>query len=138
MSLWTPDGEIPIDRSGPPRGGAADMVGGPSLDDLSPEERAQAEAFVREMAAVQEEIARTPIAQLVANHIGGFYELAAIKLSQVPPQLAEGKVAIDAMAAVLDAVGSRLGPDGATLRDALTQLQMAFVQLSETPGSAAV
>ena len=33
------------------------MTGGPSLDDLSPEERAQAEAMIQEMAQVQQQIA---------------------------------------------------------------------------------
>lgn len=137
MSLWTPDGEVPVSRTPqgpaepvrPPQGGASEMVGGPSLDDLSPEERAEAEAFIAEMADVQQQIGATPAAQLVGNHIMGFYELAAIKLSQQPPMFADAQLSIDAMAAVLDAVESRLGPDAASLRDALGQLQMAFVEL---------
>ena len=137
MTLWTPDGEVPVNRTPtgpsepvrPPAGGASEMVGGPSLDDLSPEERAEAEAFIAEMAQVQEQIGATPAAQLVANHIMGFYELAAIKLSQQPPMFADAQLAIDAMAAVLDSVESRLGPDGGALRDALSQLQMAFIEL---------
>ncbi|MCX7621957.1 MAG: hypothetical protein N2037_14090, partial [Acidimicrobiales bacterium] len=59
----------------------------------------------------------------------GFYELAAIKLGQPKPLFADAQLAIDAMAAVLDAVGDRLGDDAASLRDALTQLQLAFVRL---------
>jgi hypothetical protein len=38
-------------------------------------------------------------------------------------------LAIDALAGILDAVGEHLGPDGQTLRDALAQIQMAFVQI---------
>ena len=145
MSLWTPGGEVPVNRSGDPepspaasnRGadpltdGATGMVDGPSLDDLSPEERAQAEAMIQEMAQVQQQIAATPAAQLVANHAMGFYELAAIKLSQDPPLFAEAQLAIDALSAVLDSVGARLGDDLAPLRQGLQQLQMAFVQLKE-------
>lgn len=136
MSLWTPGGEVPIERT--PRGerpadrpaeGAAAHAGGPSLDDLSPEERAQAEAMIAQMAEVQQEIARTPAAQMVANHVMGLYELAAIKLSQQPPLFHEAQLAIDAMTAVLDGVGDRLGQDQAPLREGLRQLQMAFVQL---------
>jgi hypothetical protein len=142
MSLWTPGGEVPIDRgqggaAGPsggaepgPTEGAAGMVGGPSLEDLSPEERAQAEAMIAEMAEVQRQILGTPVAQLVANHVVGFYELAAIHLGQPEPDLAAARLAIDAMAAVLDATEARLGEDGAAMRQALTQLQVAFVQLS--------
>lgn len=140
MSLWTPGGEVPVNRSrddaaAPSPGpdvvadGAAAFVDGPSLDDLSPEERARAEAMIQEMAEVQRQIAATPAAQLVGNHAMGFYELAAIKLGQEPPQFVEAQIAIDALAAVLDAVGDRLGDDQAALRQGLQQLQMAFVEL---------
>ena len=141
MSLWTPGGEVPVERNRPsrpepepPAGGASELVGGPDLDDLSPEERAQAEAFIAQMAETQRQIAVTPIAQLVANHVAGFYELAAIKLSQQPPMLADARVAIDAMAAVLEVVGGELGEDGPPLVEALRNLQMAFVQLSNEAG----
>jgi hypothetical protein len=142
MSLWTPGGEIPVDRggnqgtSGQPApgpdaaaGGASGLAGGPSLEDLSPEERAQAEAMIQEMAEVQQQIASTPAAQLVANHAMGMYELAAIKLSQEPPRFAEAQLAIDAMAAVLDATADRIGEDAVALRQGLNQLQLAFVEL---------
>ena len=38
---------------------------------------------------------------------------------------------------MLDAVEDRLGPDGAALRDAQAQLQMAFVQLRQRYETAA-
>jgi len=141
VSLWTPDGERPVRRepatppsqaasgsaqSGPPPGGDS-----PSLEDLSPEERAQAEAMMAEMAEVQQRIAQTPAAEVVANHLMGFYELAAIHLSQEPPQFTEAAVAIDALRAVLEALGDRLGENVAVLNQALSQMQMAFVQLKQ-------
>jgi hypothetical protein len=139
MSLWTPGGEVPVNRGGegrspepqpdPRAAGAAGLAGAPSLDDLSPEQRAEAEEMIREMAQVQQQIAETPAAQLVANHAMGLYELAAIKLSQEPPRYADGQLAIDALAAVLEVAGDRLGADAATLRQGLSQLQMAFVEL---------
>jgi hypothetical protein len=140
MSLWTPGGEVPVNRGGnsspraepqpdPRAAGAAGLAGAPSLDDLSPEDRAKAEEMIREMAQVQQQIAETPAAQLVANHAMGLYELAAIKLSQEPPLFAEAQLAIDVLAAVLDTVGDRLGGDTAALRQGLSQLQMAFVEL---------
>jgi hypothetical protein len=146
MSLWTPGGEVPVSRGGtapdpaasgpapaadPRAGGTAALAGAPSLDDLGPEERAQAEAMIREMAQVQQQIAETPAAQLVANHAMGLYELAAIKLSQEPPRFVEAQLAIDAMVALLDAVGDRLGDDAGPLKQGLTQLQMAFVELKK-------
>jgi hypothetical protein len=142
MSLWTPGGEVPVNRGGgqsseptpepgddPRAGGTSALAGGPSLDDLSPEEREQAESMIREMAQVQQQIAETPAAQLVANHAMGLYELAAIKLSAEPPQYVDAQLAIDGLAAVLDATGDRLGADAPTLRQGLSQLQLAYVEL---------
>lgn len=144
MSLWTPGGEVPVNRrpagsteppAAPPADGATGMVGGPSLDDLSPEERAQAEALIAEMAAVQQQIAATPAAQLVANHAMGLFELAAIKLQQQPPQLAEAQLAIDAMAALLPVIADRLHPeDDRALQDGLAQLQLAYVSVAGDAG----
>jgi len=132
MSLWTPSGEVPVNRDRPSpepeRGGAAGVVGGPSLEDLSPEERARAEQMVAEMAEVQRQILAAPAGAIVVNHVVGFYELAMIHLSQPEPRFDEAQLAIDAMEAVLDRVGSRLGDDGRALREALRQAQMAFVQ----------
>ena len=150
MSLWTPGGEVPVDRNrggqaGPsaqPDRGASDgpvisdaalaeaaKAAGIELDDLSAEERAQLEAMMLEMAQVQAQLASAPAAQVIANHLGGFFELARIHLGQDPPNFSEASVAIDAMAGVLDAVESRLGPDGPALRQGLDQLRMVFIQL---------
>lgn len=142
MSIWTPGGEIPVDRGGAGGSepadaptssahGAAAVPGAPNLEDLSPEERAQAEQMIAEMAEVQRQILAAPAAQIVANHVMGLYELAAIHLAQDRPDLAQAKVAVDAMAAVLDAVEDRLGENGAALRQALVQLQLAYVQRQE-------
>jgi hypothetical protein len=96
--------------------------------------------MIAEMAEVQRQIATTPAAQLAANHAMGLYELAAIKLSQEPPHYADAQLAIDALAAVLDAARDRLGADTNTLRQGLSQLQLAFVELrrrDETPAEGA-
>jgi glutathione S-transferase len=137
MSLWTPGGEVPVgpegapsEPAGGPDRGVTGRVGGPDLDALSPDERAQAEAMIAQMADVQRQILSAPAAQFVTNHVVGFYELAAIHLGQPQPDLDEARLAIDAMAAVLDAVEDRLGEDGSALRDALSQLQIVFVQVS--------
>jgi hypothetical protein len=144
MSLWTPGGEVPVgpergpsSAGGAPDSGVAGRVGGPDLDDLSPDERDQAEAMIAQMADVQRQILSAPAAQFVTNHVVGFYELAAIHLGQPQPDLEEARLAIDAMAAVLDSTEDRLGEDGRALRDALTQLQMVFVQVSAEVRAAA-
>ena len=120
-SLWTPGGEHPVD---PPDDQAAGID--PSPDEMSPEERQQAEEMAREMAAVQEQIASAPASVVVANHLMGFYELAAIHLSQQPPNLSEASVAIDALAAVVDTLPGRLGEAEATMRDALPLTPLAY------------
>lgn len=142
MSLWTPGGEVPVNREPPPSdaerspsGGAAGVVGGPSLEDLSPEDRERAERMIAEMAEVQRQILSAPAGAIVVNHVVGFYELAMIHLGQPEPRFDEAQLAIDAMEAVLERVGGRLGDDGVALREALRQAQMAFVQRkSETAG----
>ncbi len=141
MSLWTPGGEheVPRERPGdgaPPGAPAAGPEGpggepgGDALADLSPEERAQAEAMVDEMNEVRRQLAEAPAPVVVANHAMGLYELAAIHLSQQPPHLLEARLAIDAFGALVELLKGRLGPDEVTLTDALTQIRLAFVQLS--------
>lgn len=148
MSIWTPDGERPIRRSPEPAPTPAAGAGGGAaqeaveyldldsidLEKLTPEERAEVEAMAAEMAEARRRIAETPAALVVANHAMGLYELAAIHLSNQPPNMGEAKLAIDAMTALMDALLGRLGQEESVLRDALSQLQMAFVQLSRESG----
>lgn len=132
-SLWTPDGERPVRPTRPslvgtpPDGstrgegpGAARLAGEPTEAELA-----------AEMAAVQAEIARTPAAAIVGNHCMGLFQLAAVHLSQDPPNLAEAAVAIDAFSAVINVLKGRLGPEESTLIEALQSLQMAFVQMKQ-------
>jgi hypothetical protein len=124
MSLWTPGGEHEVPREGEPI----------DVDDLSDEERAQLEQMAHQMAEVRQQLLAVPAATVVANHVMGLYELAAIHLSNQPPDLGEARVAIDAMGAVVDALEGRLGENEAVLRDALAQLRLAFVQLQAAAG----
>ncbi len=138
MSLWTPDGEHEVSRdrddasaqSAPQPGPADGIPGAPSFDDLSPEELAQAEAMAAELNEARARLAETPSSMVVANHAMGLYELAAIHLSNDPPNLDESKVAIDAMGAIVDALPGRLGEHEETLKAARSQIQLAFVELS--------
>jgi len=160
MSLWTPGGEVPVNRRRDPeptpsatesprseradRAALSDAVlaeaaaaAGLDLDQLSDEERAQLEAMLLDMAEAQVRLVETPAAEIVVNHLGGLYELARIHLSQDPPRFDDAALAIDALTGVLDAVEPRLGPNGPALRDAVHQLQVAFVQLRERAGDTA-
>lgn len=125
MSLWTPGGEHPVDRGGEP--GAAPGADRPQL---SPDQEAEAHQIAAEMAQVREQLAQVPAAVVIANHAMGCYELAAIHLSSQPPNFPEAQLAIDAFAALLDVTEGRLGPDGATLADALAQIRLAYVQVN--------
>jgi hypothetical protein len=138
MSLWTPDGERPVRRSEPAGGPGAtpsEPVGDEAAEarrvyeSLTDEQRAEAEALAAEMAEVRAQIAASPASVIVANHLMGLYELAAIHLSQQPPKLDDASLAIDAMTAVIERCRGRLGEPEQTLRDALSQLQLAYVQL---------
>ncbi len=140
-SLWTPGGEHPVDPSGAePAGSPAGTAPTGEFDAaeaMNPEERQQAEEMAREMAAVQEQIASAPAAVVVANHLMGFYELAAIHLSQQPPNMGEASVAIDALGAVVEKLPGRLGEAEATMRDALHQIRLAYVSVEKALRDAA-
>ena len=132
-SLWTPGGEHPVDRERsqpPPPGSPAGPPPGPE-DELTPEEQAQ---LAEQMAAVQEELLGTPVAVVVANHAVGLFQLAAIHLNQRPPQLEDGRLAIDALAALVEGLAGRLGEDEQSLQEALGQLRLAYVALAD-PGA---
>jgi len=154
-TLWTPGGEVPVGGRpppaappppGPPAGAAsprtgADPAGGPREQELDEQELGEQELgehelseqeqaeLAAQMAELQERLAATPAAVVVANHCFGLFELAALHLSRQPPNLAEAQVAIDALGAVVDGLGGRLGEAADQLAGGLAQLRLAFVQL---------
>lgn len=143
MSLWTPSGEHPIDRPGQsttppsrpatPPPGAPPPGGAPSeadLADMSPEEREQVETMARQVEEARRQLVQAPAGPVVGQQALQFYELAALHLSQPEPKLAEARIAIDALVAVVETLGSRLGEAETPLRQAVHQLQMAFVEAS--------
>jgi hypothetical protein len=58
-------------------------------------------------------------------------------MNQRPPNLADGKLAIDALAGLVDGVAGHLGEEEPALREALAQLRLAFVALSSASGDEA-
>jgi len=144
-SLWTPDGEheIPREPDAPAEPDTSAAAPDPNLDeaiasvlpegmtleDLSPEQRERAEEMVKEMADTQARLLEADASAIVSNHAMGLYELAVLHLSQHEPNLAEASVAIDALGAIVDALEGRLGEAEPTLRDALGQLRIGFVQV---------
>jgi hypothetical protein len=100
---------------------AADQQGDTQLDDS------------RElMEETRRRVAQVPAEVVVTNHVMGLYELAAIHLSADSPDLVQAALAIDALACLVEGLGDRIGPDAATMRDALANIRLAFVQIKST------
>lgn len=118
-SIWTPGGEHPVDRDPPRRPEPAARP-----DDSGPSGPTEAQ-----LEALRDQLARTPAAAVIATNCMQMFELAALHLSLEPPQLDQAAVAIDALGAVVEGLAGRLGDDEPTLRDALAQLRLAFVQV---------
>ncbi len=89
------------------------------------------------MEELREQLARTPAEVVVANHAFGLFELAALHLSLAPPQLDEARLAIDALAALVEGIGGRLGDAGPQLTEGLSQLRLAYVQIRTASEQAA-
>ena len=95
MSLWTPEGEHPVDRGRPsaaPADDLDDVVGAleailanlpdeqreelqAALAELTPEQRQEYVERLLTMAETQQQVVDTPIEVMVGNHAAGFYEL---------------------------------------------------------------
>ena len=117
--LWTPSGE-----HRPETGSDEPEPSTPAIDDAEVHD---------ELRRVRAELAETPVADLVANHAIGLWQLAVLHLTPEEGdsvRLDEAGLAIDAMAALVESLGDRLGEGAEPLREALAQLRMAFVQVS--------
>ncbi|HSP28573.1 MAG TPA: hypothetical protein VLN74_08490 [Ilumatobacteraceae bacterium] len=83
----------------------------------------------RAMQEARDRLAEVPADVVITNHVMGLYELAAIHLSASPPDLHQSVLAIDAVACLVEGLGERLGDDYDTMRDALNNIRLAFVQI---------
>ncbi|HZN14986.1 MAG TPA: hypothetical protein VFB78_11990 [Acidimicrobiales bacterium] len=126
-SLWTPGGERPVGREPTPEAPAEAPYG--DIDDID-----EAELQDR-LGELREQLAHTPVEGIVAQVAYQFFEVAALHLSLRPAQLPEAQLAIDAMAALVEGLGERLGENAAPLRDGLSQIRMAFVQIKQGAGA---
>tara|TARA_Y100001970_G_scaffold259587_1_gene340725 strand:+ start:565 stop:999 length:435 start_codon:yes stop_codon:yes gene_type:complete len=129
-SFWTPSGEheVPNEDNG---GGAFDpQVSGVGDPEIDPETAAAMEQQLRE---AQEQLLSVPAGQIVANHVIGLFELAALHLRVDPPNLDEARLPIDAMGILVEQLGDQL-PEHQTLAAALHQIRLAFVEVqNQTP-----
>ena len=86
------------------------------------------------MAEARARLADVPAEVVITNHVMGLYELAAIHLSATPPDFVQSVLAIDAVACLVDGLGDRLGAEAPTMRDALNNIRLAFVQIKGARG----
>jgi hypothetical protein len=107
-----------------------------SFDDLDSETADALAEAERAMHEARERLADVPAEVVVTNHVMGLYELAAIHLSASPPNLQQSVLAIDAVACLVDGLGERLGDEYPTMRDALNNIRLAFVQIKGQVASA--
>jgi hypothetical protein len=141
-TLWTPSGERRVPPPSAARGSEPPSSHPSSHPPSQPNDEAEEgaeldEAELREqMEQLREQLAETPAEVVVANHGFGLFELAALHLSLQPPQLPQAQLAIDALGALVEGMAGRLGEQETTLRDGLTQLRLAFVQIQGAAGAA--
>jgi hypothetical protein len=106
-----------------------EATGSPAESD----EEAQVRAELDE--ARQRLLSASPHA-VVVNHAIGLYEFAALHLSSAPPNLGSAALAIDAFACLVEGLEGRLGEDEPTLKAALSNIRLAFVQIKGSASAA--
>jgi hypothetical protein len=139
-TLWTPSGEHRPEEPEPdPAEGPGHEFEGGGLDyDPSSGEEPSPEQ-IAEMLRSRAELASVPVTDIIANHAVGLWQLAVLHLMPdpdpeglpAPPRLDEARLAIDALGALVEGLGPRLAPHDETLRDALSQLRLAYVQVAD-------
>jgi hypothetical protein len=129
-SIWTPGGEYqPRDEPEPASGEGTERYVDETGAELDEEQVRQALA----------QLASTPVSAILADHAIRLHELAVLHLglsAERPESLDEAALAIDGMAALVEGIGARLGDAHRPLADALAQLRLAFVQVTEERGGA--
>ena len=83
-----------------------------------------------ELERLRTELLDTDPAVVISNHCYGLFELGAVYLSAQPPRLDAARTAIDALAAITEALGDRLGEAAGPLAEGVAQLRLAWVQVS--------
>ena len=130
-SIWTPSGERPIPRDpdpAPPRHAPPPQAPPPGgLGEATDEE------IRAHLAAVAQQMLETPAEIIIANHCIGLFQLAALHLEE--GNLDDARLAIDALGGIVETLGPRLGEEEPTLREALSQLRLAYVQRSKQSGA---
>ena len=116
------------DPGGPPRGGAE----GPGFDEAELEGLSQEEL----RAAYEAEIKKLRVEDVVVQTVVSLVNLGGRKAGLAPGtederDLGQLRMAIDAARSLFPLVEADLGPDAVQVRNALSQLQMAYAQQAE-------
>jgi hypothetical protein len=130
-TIWTPSGEYRPDD--PPK--PAEPETSETAETVTPEE-------LEALRRLHEQLRATPAVDVVANHVVQLFQLALVYLGAgaAPEEaataapaadLVQASIVIDTMAAIVDGLGPRLGDHEQTLRDALTQLQLLWVEIAD-------
>lgn len=108
-------------------GSLAEMTGDQASEDT-------AALAAAELAQAKQRLLTEPPHYVIANHAMGLFEFGALHLTATPPNLEAAVLGIDAMACIVEGMEGRLGPDEETLRNALEQIRLAFVQVKASLG----
>jgi len=87
------------------------------------------DGLAERVEAMRAELAAAPVEVVVANHCYGLFELAAVYLSEQPPLVDQARLAIDALGCLVDGLDGRLGEGEGPLKEGLTNLRLAYVQI---------
>ena len=134
-TLWTPSGEHPVERNQPDA--TPEPPPAPDEEPLTPEEQAAAEEYAQQIDAMRRQLLELPAGVVVGQHALQFFDVAGLYLSQSPPRIDDARLAIDALAALVERLGPRLGDAETPIRQALNQAQLAFVDAARSAGAAA-
>lgn len=128
--LWTPGGEVPVGTdqgasAPPPRQPAPGAAMPPGAPGAPTEEELRAEL---------EMLAQVPVGSIVLQYASTLLTVAQLHLA--PGELAEARMALDVLTAVVEAAGERLGAAAPQLREVLAQVQLMFVEASRLEAEA--
>ena len=84
------------------------------------------------LAQMAEQLLQTPASVVIANSCIGLFQLAVLHLEE--GNLDEARLAIDALGAIVETLGKRLGEEEPPLREALAQLRLGYVQRMKAAG----
>ncbi len=146
-SIWTPGGEYTPrnEPERPPGSGVGPGPGDPGGPGGPGDPGEPGPISAEELDALRRlnaQLRATPAIDVIANHVVQMFQLALVYLGAggVPEaddatgptaDLVQAGLVIDTMVAIVDGLGPRLAEHEQTLRDALSQIQLVWVQIAE-------